>query len=91
MAVLILSIVSWVFCPIIPAIVALAMAPGARRKIAESGGRLEGESLVKVGVIVSWINIGLYGLGLVIFIIVVIAAAASDNDALQILQTIPIS
>ena len=40
------------------AIVALALAPAAKRNIAAANGRLEGAGLVKVGVICSWITIG---------------------------------
>ena len=56
-AVLVLAICSFVVFPVIPAIVALAMAPGARRDIEASGGRLTGESLIKAGRIVAWINL----------------------------------
>ena len=44
---------------IIPAIVALALAPAAKREIARSGGQLAGESFIKAGVICSWIAVAL--------------------------------
>jgi hypothetical protein len=44
---------------VIPAVVALALAPGARREIATSGGAIVGEGMVKAGVICSWITVGL--------------------------------
>ena len=56
-AVLVLAICSFVVFPVIPAIVALVLAPGALRNIAESGGRLTGEGLVRAGRIVAWINL----------------------------------
>lgn len=92
-AVLVLSICSWVFLGLcglgfIAAIVALCLAPGAKRNIAQSGGTLTGESLVKAGVIVSWINIGVVAIGLVIFIIVVAASSGTDNSFVPLLPAL---
>lgn len=53
---------------LVPAIVALALAPGARREIAESGGRLDGASQIRAGVICSWVTVGLVGLGILFFL-----------------------
>ena len=43
----------------IAAIIALAIAGGAEREIAESGGRLAGRGQIRAGRIMSWITIGL--------------------------------
>ncbi len=68
-------------CPIIPAVVALFMCPGARRKIEGSGGALTGEGLVTAAKIISWVNLGLWGAGLVLVIILgIIGALASDSS-----------
>lgn len=56
---------------IIPAIVALALTPGAKREIAASGGRLGGTGFIKAGVICSWVTVGIVGAGLVIGIIAI--------------------
>jgi hypothetical protein len=77
---LVSSILSWVFCPVIPAIVALILAANAKRKIDASGGALTGEGLVTAARIISWINIGLACLGLVIFIIAVAVGLATSED-----------
>ncbi|HEX8770119.1 MAG TPA: hypothetical protein VF711_05050, partial [Acidimicrobiales bacterium] len=67
-------------------IVALCLAPGARRNIAQSGGTLTGENLVRIGVILSWIAIGLVAVGIVVFVIAVAASTSSDSsDALALL------
>lgn len=84
MAVLVLGISSLVMlftCLIgwIPAIVALCLAPGARRKIAQSGGTLDGDSYVRVGTILSWISIGLTIAGVVLLVILAIAGAFDDD------------
>ena len=50
----------------IPAVIALALAPGARREIAASGGALGGASQLRAGTIMAWITLGLTALGLVI-------------------------
>ena len=80
---LILAIVSWAVCPIIPAIVALVLASSASKEIAASGGRKTGEGLVTAAKIVSWINIGVWGAAIVIgaffFILAVVAGGFSSN------------
>ena len=80
---LVLAIVSWVVCPIIPAIVALFLANTATKEIAASGGRKTGEGLVTASKIVSWINIGVWGAAIVIgfffFILAIVAGGLSSN------------
>jgi hypothetical protein len=79
---LILAIVAWVVCPIIPAIVALVLAQKSSQEIAASGGRVGGAGLNTATRILSWINIGLYAAVLVIiglfFLIAAIAGVASS-------------
>lgn len=78
---LILSILSWVVCPIIPAIIALVLAKQSNDEIAASAGRVGGEGLNTASKIISWINIGLYAAIAVIlgavFLIAIVAGAAS--------------
>jgi uncharacterized protein DUF4190 len=84
--VLVLGIVSLVLLfsciGFIPAIVALVLAKGARREIAESGGRLTGESQVKAGTIMSWITVALTVVGAVA-LAAVIAVAVSTSDSTE--------
>jgi len=68
---LVLAIISWLLCPVIPAIVALVLANRSSREIAESAGQVGGAGLNTATRIISWINIGFYGLlfvGLGVFI-----------------------
>ena len=74
-AALVLSIVAWVICPIIPAIIALVFASKADREIAASNGWVTGGGLVTAAKIVAWINIGLYGALIAIGVLVLIVAA----------------
>ena len=74
-AALVLSIVSWVICPIIPAIIALVFANRAEKEIAASNGWVTGGGLVIASKIVSWINIGLYAALIAIGVLVLILAA----------------
>ena len=53
----ILALVSWVVIPVIPAIVALAIAPQADREVAAGKA---GSGLTTAARIISWINIGLW-------------------------------
>lgn len=78
-AALVLSIASFVVCPFIPAVVALALCPSSRRKIAESRGVLTGEGMLTAAKVVSWVNIGLCAL-FVVFIGVGAAAGWFDED-----------
>ena len=82
-AALVLSIVSWVFCPIIPAIIALVFASKARREILASNGWVTGTGLVTSAKIVAWINIGFYAamtiIGIFILVIAVIPGAINTS------------
>lgn len=64
------SLVLMLFCAIgfIPAIIALVMAGGAEREIAESGGALDGAGQIKAGRIMAWMTLGLSALGLLLVI-----------------------
>ncbi len=78
-AALVASIVAWVFCPLIPAIVALVLAPGAKRKIEQSNGRLTGLGLVTAARWIAWINVALW-VGLALLAAVVISLGGlTDN------------
>jgi hypothetical protein len=65
---LILSVVSWVVCPIIAAIVALVFANLAGKEIEASGGRVQGQGLVTASRWVAWINIGVFAAAIVLTI-----------------------
>ena len=54
-----LAIVSFVICPILPAIAALIVGAKADREIRESGGRLGGEGLVKAGRILAIVHLAI--------------------------------
>jgi len=69
---LVLAIGSFVAFPLVLAIVAIVLAGGADREIAQSGGRLTGEGLARAAKIISWINIALC----VLVVVVVVAALA---------------
>ena len=68
-AALILAIVSFVLCPVIPAIIALVLASTARREIRESGGWITGDGLVTAAKVIAWIHLALF----VLVILIVIA------------------
>lgn len=66
---LVFAILSFVFIPVLLAIVALVLARSSKRDIVASGGRLGGESLVTAARIISWINIGLAALVVVLVLL----------------------
>ena len=85
---LVLAIVSFVVCPLIPAIVALALVPSAKRKIAESRGAVTGEGLVTAAKIIAWINVGLCALVGVIMVIAIIIGAAVEDDEFSLVLSL---
>jgi hypothetical protein len=71
---LVLSICSFVFCPIVPAVIALVLASSAQREIDSSNGWVTGTGMVQAARIVSWVNIGIGVLVLVGFALLVAVA-----------------
>jgi len=67
---------------VIAAIVALVLAPGAKREIRESRGYVVGEGMVKAGVICSWITVGLTAVAVVVIIVGVVLAASTSSSSL---------
>lgn len=63
---------------LIPAIVALAMAPSARREISAANGQLGGKGFLTAGVACSWVTVGMCVTGLVIGGVVAIIAAIAN-------------
>jgi hypothetical protein len=76
-AALVLSIASWVVCPVIAAIVALALAHAAGNRIDASAGQRTGNGLVTAAKIVAWIHLILVTLVMVAVAIALIVADAS--------------
>jgi hypothetical protein len=84
-AVLVLGIASLVLLTacglgIVAAIVALALAPGAKREIEQSGGMVGGLGLVKGGQITSWITVGLTLVGVVVIVLVAVAGGFEESS-----------
>jgi hypothetical protein len=85
-SVLVLGIVSLVMmltCGLgfVTAVIALVLAPGAKREIAGSGGRLTGESQVRTGTILAWVTLGLTALAVVVLAVVIGVAISVDDGA----------
>jgi hypothetical protein len=80
-AALVLSICSFIVCPLIPAVVALFLASAAKRNIDASNGALDGDSLVSAAKIIAWINIGLCALGIVLVVVLIIVGVATSDTS----------
>ena len=63
---------------LVPSIVALAMAPAAKREIAAAGGQLGGTGFIKAGVICAWVAVGIAATAIVAGVIAIIIAAATS-------------
>jgi hypothetical protein len=57
---LIFGILGFVFLPLIGPIVALAVGYSAKTDIRKSGGRLTGDGMATAGIVLGWVNIGLW-------------------------------
>lgn len=78
-AALVLSIASFVICPVITAVLALVFANTAERTIQESGGWKGGQGLVTTARIVAWINIGLAVLAVIGIMIALVGVRSSSG------------
>lgn len=76
-AALVLACCSWFVFPVIPAIVGLVLASNAQRDIDGSGGRLTGDGLLTATRWVSWLNIGLFVGGAIVFLLFFVAIFAA--------------
>ena len=72
----------FIFLPVmvIPAIIALVLAPGAKREINQSDGALTGLGAVKAGVICSWVAVGISVAFFVLIIGLFALGAATDSS-----------
>ena len=77
------SLVLMVTCGLgfVTAIIALVMAPAARREIRDSGGVVTGESQLRTGIVCSWIALGLTALAVVAFIVFLVIAFSVDGTS----------
>jgi uncharacterized protein involved in cysteine biosynthesis len=83
---LVLSIASFMLCPVILAIVALVLAGQSDRAIASSGGWLEGRTLNRATRWISWINIVLsivVVVGLIVVMVVAFSTGTTWDDPAQ--------
>lgn len=79
---LVLSIVSWVVCPIIAAIAALLFARSSGKEIQDSGGLIDGAGFNTATRIIAWLNIGVFLVaGLVIAGLVALGAIFSGSSS----------
>lgn len=61
---LVAGILGWTFVPVLGSIVAVITGHMAQREIRESGGRLGGDSLATVGLVLGYISLGLGLIGI---------------------------
>ncbi len=76
---LVLSLLSWVICPVVLAIVALVFASKAKNEIAASNGYLDGGGMVTAAKVIAWLNIIVTVLGTLLFIVIVVFFSAAST------------
>ncbi len=75
-----LAIASFVFCPLLPAVVALFLSRSADRSIRASNGWRTGEGISRAARIVAWINIGLCAAAVVLIVLLGLVRGASSTS-----------
>ena len=88
-AALVSGILGLTLCPIlIPSIAAVVLGYSARNEIDASGGRIGNRGLAIAGIILGWIGIAFFVLGiLLVIVLVIIGAAVDDSDIFDITTT----
>jgi hypothetical protein len=81
---LVCAIASWVVLPVLPAIAALMIGKTAREEIARSGGRLTGDGMVTAAKVISWANIVLALLGVLLFVLAFGLFAVAGTSAVSV-------
>lgn len=75
---LVCGIVSWVLLPVIAAIPGVITGHMARREIRDSGGRVGGDGLALIGLVLGYANLALAVLGVCAFFAIFVLAVASS-------------
>lgn len=91
-AVLLLGVASLTVAWGVAGVVALILAPGAKREIAASNGALGGRGLVRAGVICSWISIVLTVLAIALIAVVVfgVGLGGSGGSVDTVVEVAPV-
>src|SRR3954451_10980518 len=79
---LVLGIVGLLMCPIVCSILAIVFAKQAYTEIDYSGGRIGGRGNAQAGLILGWIGLALWGLGIlayIAFFVIIFAIGANDG------------
>jgi hypothetical protein len=77
-AALICAIAAWFIC-LPTSIVAIPLAYSARKKIAASNGMLTGDNLIMPALIIAWINVALWALGIIAFVALLVLGAVAGT------------
>jgi hypothetical protein len=76
------AIISWVFCPVIAAVLAIIFGFISRSNIKQSNGTLGGDGFALAGLVIGFINLGLVLLAVIIIIIIALAVGTTSNNSL---------
>ena len=66
---LIMGIVGWFLLPLVGNVLAIIFGYMAKKEIAQSGGRLTGEGLAVVGLVLGYAGVGVWLLGILAFVL----------------------
>lgn len=70
-----LAILAWTTCPVVLAVPSLIFAGQAKREIEASNGWVTGDGFVTASRVMGWLNIGIAGAFVLIFVVLIIIGA----------------
>jgi hypothetical protein len=80
---LVCGIAAWIIFPIVAAIAAVITGHLAKKEIRESGGTMGGDGMALAGLLMGYIQLGLFVLGIIIVLVVVLALVPAGGGVLK--------
>jgi hypothetical protein len=76
---LVFGILTWIFLPLIGAIVAVTTGNNAKKEIENSNGSITGSGMATAGLILGWVHLGLTILAVVVIVILMILGPSINS------------
>ena len=80
---LVCGIAAWIIFPIVAAIAAVITGHLAKKEIRNSNGTLSGDGMALAGLLMGYIQLGLFVLAIIVIMVLVLAFAPSGREVLN--------
>ncbi len=80
---LVCGIAAWTIFPVVAAIAAVITGHLAKKEIRESGGTMGGDGMALAGLLMGYIQLGLFVLGIIVVLVVLLALVPAGSGALR--------